>query len=286
DLIYSTYLGGDTVDYGHSIVVGQGETVYVAGYTNSSDFPTTAGAYDTTFGGGTCGSYPCYDAFVAKIKAVPRYEITGTVTDVGGNALLGIQVSAGGGDLGTTGTSGEYTISDLPDGVYTVEPITPGYLWFPESRSVTVPPGASGQDFVEAHIQKGSTPAPGTILDFGDVLTYTVMLLYPEDTTQVLYDQVPTYTTYLSGSLMAPASLVYDAAINAISGTLSLTADISTSVSFAVRVDVEDTADFAPPIVNRACVYPVGGDMSDCTWSNEVHHATGLQSIYLPLVMR
>ncbi len=286
DLIYSTYLGGNTKDYGRDILVGQGETVYVTGYTNSSDFPTTTGAYDTTFGGGTCGSNPCYDVFVAKIKAVPRYEITGKVTDTGGNPLLGIQVSAGGGYLGTTSTSGEYTINDLPDGEYTVKPITPGYLWSPESRSVSVPPGASGQDFVEAHIQKGSIPVPGTILDFGDFLTYTVNLLYPEATTQVLYDQVPTYTTYLSGSLIAPAGIVYDSATNAISGTLNLSADILTSVSFAVRVDVDGTSGFVPPIVNSACVYPLGGEMSDCTWSNEVRHATGLQRIYLPLVMR
>ncbi len=120
----------------------------------------------------------------------------------------------------------------------------------------------------------------GLVADFDERMqisaVYQVMLLYPENTTQVLYDQVPTYTTYLSGSLIAPVGLVYDAATNAISGTLSLSADISTSVSFAVRVDVEGTADFAPPIVNRACVYLVGEDMSDCTWSNEVRHAIGL----------
>ena len=71
DLIYSTYLGGDTMDYGRDIAVGQGETVYVAGYTNSSDFPTTDGAYDTSFGGGTCGSYSCDDAFVARLNVAP-----------------------------------------------------------------------------------------------------------------------------------------------------------------------------------------------------------------------
>lgn len=51
-LVYSTYLGGSVAadDYIGGIAVSGG-LVYIAGTTNSSDFPTTPGAYDTTFGG-------------------------------------------------------------------------------------------------------------------------------------------------------------------------------------------------------------------------------------------
>nr|MDO8111037.1 hypothetical protein [Candidatus Sigynarchaeota archaeon] len=60
-LSYSTYLGGGGQDIGYGIAVENG-TTYVTGYTQSDPFPTTAGAYDTTFGGGG-------DVFVTKLSA-------------------------------------------------------------------------------------------------------------------------------------------------------------------------------------------------------------------------
>ena len=62
---YSSYLGGvDNDDIVHDVALGGGN-VYLTGETNSSNFPTTAGAYDTTFGGG--GSPPNGDAFVTVL---------------------------------------------------------------------------------------------------------------------------------------------------------------------------------------------------------------------------
>ena len=63
---YSTYLGGEDVDYGDAIAIGAEGKVYVTGFTASDNFPTTAGAYDTSFNGG-----PGYgDAFVTKLNSV------------------------------------------------------------------------------------------------------------------------------------------------------------------------------------------------------------------------
>ena len=59
-LLYSTYIGGNGDDggdfnfYAHEYDVGlmeDGYCAYIAGYTNSSDFPTTPDAHDTTFNG-------------------------------------------------------------------------------------------------------------------------------------------------------------------------------------------------------------------------------------------
>jgi hypothetical protein len=71
-LSYSTYLGGSSFDYASGIGVDSAGNAYVAGYTDSLDFPLTSPAR-AAGGGGTCGTYPdthpCFDAFVAKLNA-------------------------------------------------------------------------------------------------------------------------------------------------------------------------------------------------------------------------
>lgn len=47
-LMYATYLGGSFSQRGHAIAVDDNANVYVTGYTQSHDFPTTPGAYDET----------------------------------------------------------------------------------------------------------------------------------------------------------------------------------------------------------------------------------------------
>ena len=60
-LVYSTYLGGSGGDYALGIAVDSSGNAYVAGYTASTNFPTTANAYQMTHVGGTT------DAFVTKL---------------------------------------------------------------------------------------------------------------------------------------------------------------------------------------------------------------------------
>jgi hypothetical protein len=61
-LLYSTYLGGNDIDNGTGIVVNAAGNAYVAGYSFSSNFPTTSDAFQTTFGG-------VVDAFVVKLAS-------------------------------------------------------------------------------------------------------------------------------------------------------------------------------------------------------------------------
>ncbi|MDD5689349.1 MAG: SBBP repeat-containing protein, partial [Caldisericia bacterium] len=61
-LIYSTFLGGSSYEYGYDIAVDSSGCAYVTGYTGSSNFPTTPGAYETT--------YNSYDVFVTKFNSV------------------------------------------------------------------------------------------------------------------------------------------------------------------------------------------------------------------------
>ncbi|HUI42984.1 MAG TPA: choice-of-anchor D domain-containing protein [Terriglobia bacterium] len=62
-LLYSTYLGGSTADQGYGIAVDSSGNAYVAGPTTSATtFPITAGAFQTTYGGGID------DAFVTELN--------------------------------------------------------------------------------------------------------------------------------------------------------------------------------------------------------------------------
>src|SRR6266446_8180632 len=60
-IVYSSYLGGSGNDMGKAIAVDASGSAYVAGQTFSSNFPTTAGAFKTIYGGAG-------DAFVAKLS--------------------------------------------------------------------------------------------------------------------------------------------------------------------------------------------------------------------------
>ena len=75
-LLYSTYIGGKTsVDFGVRLLVDSAGEATVVGTTSSTDFPTTAGVYQTSAKGGTCdyGPFlkgePCADAFLLKLSA-------------------------------------------------------------------------------------------------------------------------------------------------------------------------------------------------------------------------
>jgi hypothetical protein len=61
-LLYSTYLGGSSYDYGFGIAVDLSGDAYVTGATRSSNFPTTPGAVQTTY------QSTVSEAFVAKLN--------------------------------------------------------------------------------------------------------------------------------------------------------------------------------------------------------------------------
>jgi YVTN family beta-propeller protein len=48
-LVYATYLGGSNSDEGYAIAVDEAGNTYLAGQTESTDFPVTPGAFDLTF---------------------------------------------------------------------------------------------------------------------------------------------------------------------------------------------------------------------------------------------
>jgi hypothetical protein len=97
-LLWATYLGGSSSDYGHGIAVDAAGNALVTGYTDSSDF---AGANNSYHGGAFDGG----DAFVAKINSSGFLQwatyLGGSLGDYG-NAIT---VDAAGSSLVTGYTS-------------------------------------------------------------------------------------------------------------------------------------------------------------------------------------
>jgi hypothetical protein len=69
-LVYSTFLGGDSDEYGQGIAVDRDGNAYVSGQTMSSDFPTV-NCYDSTLGGFA-------DAFICKFSPLGDTLINST----------------------------------------------------------------------------------------------------------------------------------------------------------------------------------------------------------------
>ncbi|MGH7480090.1 MAG: SBBP repeat-containing protein [Candidatus Methylomirabilales bacterium] len=114
-LVYSTYLGGGLADVGRGIAVDGAGNAYVTGGTESADFPTTMGAFDSICGG--CAPL-ITDAFVTKLNTTGTALLYSTYLG-GGNADVGNGIAVdGAGNAYVTGS----TASAAP----TPFPTTPG----------------------------------------------------------------------------------------------------------------------------------------------------------------
>jgi hypothetical protein len=115
-LLYSTFIGGSADEYGEGIAVDGGRNAYMTGYTWSSDFPTTTGAFDRTCGtDGNCnGTHPANDAFVVKLKPDGSSLLYGTFIGGGlGDEGWGIAVD-GEGNAYVTGATGSSDFLTTP----------------------------------------------------------------------------------------------------------------------------------------------------------------------------
>jgi len=111
-LFYSTYLGGSTIQIGGgdfkegiAIAVDSLGNAYVAGGTTSNTFPTTPGAFQTTFGGGLA------DAFATKLNPTGSALLYSTYLGGSGyEQAFGIAVDT----LGNAYVTGETGSIDFP----------------------------------------------------------------------------------------------------------------------------------------------------------------------------
>ena len=65
DVLYATYFGGSSQDEIFSVALDAQDNIYIAGFTESNDFPTTPGAFETKFN----NVDSAFNAFAAKFSA-------------------------------------------------------------------------------------------------------------------------------------------------------------------------------------------------------------------------
>src|SRR6516162_4007038 len=111
-LVYSTYLGGSDVDFGNHIAIDSSGNAYVTGQTYSSDFPITAGAFQTRLPNPQTG-------YVSKLNAAGSALIYSTY--LGGSGLDQIFAIAldSSGNAYVTGRTTSSNFPTTPDALQT-----------------------------------------------------------------------------------------------------------------------------------------------------------------------
>jgi uncharacterized protein (TIGR03437 family) len=130
-LIMSTYLGGSGIDYVDKLALDSSGNAYVAGETNSTDFPVAGSPFQSAYGGGT-------DIFLAKFLGSdssisyatyyggPNGELVGDLkSDSAGNAYISLLVLAQPLDL----TSGVVIVDNPQNVLLKIDPFGSSLLY-------------------------------------------------------------------------------------------------------------------------------------------------------------
>jgi hypothetical protein len=181
-LVYSTFLGGSTRDgffFGEAAWDASGGA-YVSGNTGSQDFPTTAGAFDTSLGGFD-------DGFVAKFDLGPGpparldlspetatntldeggHCVTATVSDAAGDPNEGVTVSFA--VSGTTSASGTASTNEEGEAGFCYDaPELPGADEITASVSPSGPSDTATKTWIAPESTDGCRIAGGGRIVTGD----------------------------------------------------------------------------------------------------------------------
>jgi len=147
-LLYSTYLGGNDFDEGSGIAVSASGDVHVAGYTISTDFPTTSGAFDRVLNDGYNFPGKAADAFVSELNST------------GGSLVFSTYLGGNNSDFGSAIALDSTGNAYVTGGTFSLDfPTTPGAL----ATTYHVPQG-----YMETFLSK--------ITASGDALVYSTFV--------------------------------------------------------------------------------------------------------------
>ena len=115
-LVYSTYLGGDGNDFGNDIALDSAGNASVAGLTGSSDFPTTADAIQSGYGGNN-------DAFITRLNTAGTALVFSTyLGGSSGDGAFSLTVDA----AGSIYVTGAASSADFPTTPGSFQPVYGG----------------------------------------------------------------------------------------------------------------------------------------------------------------
>ena len=220
-LAYATYLGGQTAnlgDYISGITIDSASNAYVVGYTNSPDFPVTAGAYGTVCapGGGTCAA-----AHVTKLN--PSGTAIVWSTYVGGSKSDGSDALYFTGPIQLDGNGNVYIIGQAGPTFPLLHPVEPAVS------------GGSMQVAVLELDSAGANLLFSTRIGSGGLQTSSPAGL--------AVDSVG--TIYLAGNTIGPGLITTP-------GAFQTTASSSTCCYHGFVVKIAPTAFLTPPLSARA----------------------------------
>ena len=111
ELVFSTYLGGRNFDQITALALGHHHHIYVAGSTNSMDFPVTPKAFQKTCDGGAHVGFCISDAFVTEFDESGKNLVYSTyLGGMGYDTAAGLAVD----DEGQAYVAGQTFSTDFP----------------------------------------------------------------------------------------------------------------------------------------------------------------------------
>jgi hypothetical protein len=234
-LEFLTYLGGNSGDRISAIAVDDQCSIYLTGYTESDNFPTTENAYDRTFNGDG------RDTFVTKLSSDGRTLLYSTY-------------------LGGTNWDYGYTIAvDTAHNAYVGGFTHGGYPVTAGAADVTF--GSPGDGFVAKLNADGSQLVYATYIGRGGEWDYVSSIAV--DNLEAVY--VPNAEGYLGGGVtkISPTGrrFVYSTPLPAFPAGLAV--DSQHNVYFVGEVSAENDTDF--PVTADAFQSTYGGGERDLT---------------------
>ncbi len=155
EIVYSTVIGGQRMDFGHAMAVDPAGCVYIAGQATSPDYPATAGSFDASHNGGA-------DVLITKLNESGSALVYSTFLGGSGrDSANGVFLDS----LGCAYVTGGTASTDFPSSTVPVPGYDGGFLvkMDPSGKKLEVSLRLAGSALIDSKgriIVFGSTESP------------------------------------------------------------------------------------------------------------------------------